>query len=142
MGKRAAGSKAKPEAKSKLKKANKAANSAALAKAEEETKAFKDQKNFLTQGKNSKDETMSKVYSHYMTLGRFDSEKKAILDLWKKDKSCKWFVNYEKTKSQTNATSSKGLKGFGTQCLIFKFVFLLKGGFTPMLGVSPISQYF
>jgi hypothetical protein len=120
MGKRAVASKVKPQAKSKGKRANKAAKASALEKAGEDKQALNDQKNFLTQGKNSKDQTMSKVYSHYMTLGRFDSEKKAILDMWKKDKSCKWFVSYEKTKSQCNATSSKGLKGFGTQCLNFK----------------------
>jgi len=45
-----------------------------------------------------------------------------MLDLWKKDKSCKWFLNYERTKSQSNATLAQGLKGYGTKSSIATFV--------------------
>jgi nucleoid-associated protein YgaU len=98
-------------------KATRAANAEAKAKAQAADAALKDQRNFLTQGKNAKDENVRSAYNHYMGLGRFSAEKKQLLEMWKKDKSCKWFLNYERTQSQQLASNSNGLKGYGTLLL-------------------------
>ena len=79
------------------------------------TVTHNDQKNFCTAGKNATSQQKKDCYNHYMSLDRFDSEKKTLLEMFKKDKSCRWFYTYVKSKGQSTAIGSDGLKSYGTE---------------------------
>ena len=78
----------------------------------------KELSNMLVQLKNPKGETAEDkkaMYQHYMSLPRFSEGKKALAAMWKKDKSCKWFVEWKK-KSETGINQVlTGRLGFGTK---------------------------
>ena len=53
---------------------------------------------------------------HYASLPKFDSEKPHIVARFLKDKTCKWFGQYQKEKTSSKANTDKVLCGSGTMC--------------------------
>ena len=89
-----------------------------LVKKEPGTSAAEDKKdlcNFLTQVKGSDQPDKVAVYKHYTSLGRYDKQKKELLALWKKDKSCKWYGSWSKRVTFTEKEEAEGRTGFGTR---------------------------
>ena len=52
--------------------------------------------NMLTQLKNGqhKDEEKKALLQYYQNLDRFSVQKKELLQLWAKDRTCKWFASW------------------------------------------------
>ena len=75
----------------------------------------KQQSNMLTQLTKSSDPNKQGVLATYKALPRFSDQKKELLSLWAKDKSCKWHSSWKKTVlSEEKETVSQRL-GFGTR---------------------------
>ena len=75
----------------------------------------KQQANMLTQLAKSSDPNKQGVLATYRALPRFSEQKKELLSLWAKDKSCKWHSSWKKTVlSEEKETVSQRL-GFGTR---------------------------
>ena len=98
-------------------RAKKRSSSSAVADEQNDEVSHKDQVNFLIQMANTKDPTKLQLINHYKSLGRFDIEKKQMLEMWKRDKSCKWFVSYARTKGISKTSEATGFTGFGTKWL-------------------------
>ena len=75
----------------------------------------KQQANMVTQLAKSTDPNKQGVLAAYKALPRFSDQKKELLSLWAKDKSCKWHSSWKKTVlSDEKETVSQRL-GFGTR---------------------------
>jgi len=75
----------------------------------------KQQANMLTQLSKSTDPDKQGVLASYRALPRFSEQKKELLSMWAKDKSCKWHSSWKKTVlSDEKETVSQRL-GFGTR---------------------------
>ena len=59
----------------------------------------KQQSNMLTQLTKSSDPNKQGVLATYKALPRFSDQKKELLSLWAKDKSCKWHSSWKKNSS-------------------------------------------
>ena len=86
----------------------------------------KDAQNLLNQLKGAKtrvdsgseseaDATKAHILEKWQSLAKFDEEKKTILELWNKDKSCSWWKQYEETKGSIYKETKQGLSGFGSR---------------------------
>ena len=75
--------------------------------------------NMLTQLKNKqhKDEEKKALLQYYQNLDRFSVQKKELLQLWAKDRTCRWFASWNKTVCQTEETNAQGRMGYGTRHL-------------------------
>ena len=90
--------------------------------------------NMLTQLKNGqhKDEEKKALLQYYQNLDRFSVQKKELLQLWAKDRTCKWFASWNKTVCQTEETNVQGRMGYGTrhlqhvtsQYMFFQYMFV------------------
>ena len=92
------------------------------------------QQNMLNQLKASKsrimagrpaegDEEKAAALDRYQSLSRFSSEKRQMLELWSKDKSCGWYRTYEEHKGSKYQEATKGLVGYGSKCGSFNCLF-------------------
>ena len=79
-----------------------------------------DQANMLTQLKaRGADDQLNKAKADtlavYQALPRFSDEKIKLLELWKKDKSCKWINEYKETHVTEDNVATDIVEGYGTK---------------------------
>ena len=121
-----AAAKAKTEAREKaLAKTNAkelVAKALAEAKAKEAAvlaaaKAKGAQSDFLTtMKKGTQSEDRANAYKLYQSLGRFDTRKKDIIEMFQKDKSCKWYTSFYEETNKISSAKDATKSGYGTEC--------------------------
>ena len=73
------------------------------------------QANMITQLANPKATVEQKhALDAYRALPRFSEKKNELLELWQKDKTCKWYSSYTNTTSKGSESSVEGAQGYGT----------------------------
>ena len=78
-----------------------------------------DQSNFITQlsvAAKKGDIIKQKLLEHIRSLPRFSEKKGELLELWKKDKSCKWANAVVEMSSSKSVVETGHSIGYGTKC--------------------------
>ena len=108
-----------PKAKAAAAPAPKVSKAQQKAVDEEAAQKAKDKKgaqaNMITQCANIKSTPFQKAtLEAYRAAPRFSEKKQELLELWQKDKTCKWYSSYTTTASKGTESSVEAAQGYGT----------------------------
>ena len=108
-----------PKAKAAAAPAPKVTKAQQKALDEEAAQKAKDKKgaqaNMITQCANPKATVEQKaILEAYRAAPRFSEKKQELLELWQKDKTCKWYSSYTSTASKGTESSVEAAQGYGT----------------------------